>query len=85
MYLGRVESANASSKEEQALYVFKKVKENTLALQDAIVVWGDEEAITTRVKGHLDAGADHVCIQTLPSGELDLETLRRLAPALLEV
>jgi hypothetical protein len=37
------------------------------------------------VKAHLDAGADHVCIQTLPSGELDLETLRRLAPALLEV
>jgi probable F420-dependent oxidoreductase len=54
-------------------------------LHDAIVVWGDEEAISTRVKAHLDAGADHVCIQTLPSGELDLETLRRLAPALLEV
>ena len=54
-------------------------------LQDAIVVWGDEDAIRARVKAHLDAGADHVCIQTLPSGELDLDALRRLAPALLEL
>jgi probable F420-dependent oxidoreductase len=52
-------------------------------LRDAIVAWGDEGAIRDRVKAHLDAGADHVCIQTLPSGELDLEALRRLAPALL--
>jgi hypothetical protein len=37
------------------------------------------------VQAHLDAGADHVCIQTLPSGELDLDALRRLAPALLEL
>ena len=52
-------------------------------LQDAIIAWGDEDAIRGRVKAHLDAGADHVCIQTLPSGELDLDALRRLAPALL--
>jgi probable F420-dependent oxidoreductase len=52
-------------------------------LRDAIVVWGDEDAIRARVQAHLDAGADHVCIQTLPSGELDLEALRRLGPALL--
>jgi probable F420-dependent oxidoreductase len=54
-------------------------------LQDAVVAWGDEEAIRERVKAHLDAGADHVCIQTLPSGQLDLDALRRLAPALLEL
>ena len=54
-------------------------------LLDSIVVWGDEEAIRTRVKAHIDAGADHVCIQTLPSGELDLEQLRALAPALLNL
>jgi len=54
-------------------------------LLERIVVWGDEVAIWDRVKGHLDAGADHVCIQTLPSGELDLDVLRRLAPALLEL
>jgi len=52
-------------------------------LRDAVVVWGDEGAIRDRVQAHLDAGADHVCIQTLPSGELDLDSLRRLAPALL--
>jgi probable F420-dependent oxidoreductase len=54
-------------------------------LRDAIVVWGDEGAIRDRVKAHLDAGADHVCIQTLPSGVLDLNALRRLAPALLDL
>jgi len=54
-------------------------------LRDAIVVWGDEERIRDRVKAHLDAGADHVCIQTLPSGVLDLDVLRRLAPALLDL
>jgi probable F420-dependent oxidoreductase len=54
-------------------------------LADAIIVWGDEDAIRTRVKGHFDAGADHVCIQVLSPGELDLEPLRRLAPALLDL
>ena len=54
-------------------------------LLERIVVWGDEDAIRARVQAHLDAGADHVCIQTLPSGELDLDPLRRLAPALLEL
>ncbi len=32
---------------------------------DAIVAWGDEEAVLARVGQHLDAGADHVCIQVL--------------------
>tara|TARA_R110000823_G_scaffold198080_1_gene329092 strand:- start:76 stop:912 length:837 start_codon:yes stop_codon:yes gene_type:complete len=32
-------------------------------LVDAIVAWGDEDAIRTRIKAHWDAGADHVCIQ----------------------
>jgi probable F420-dependent oxidoreductase len=54
-------------------------------LQDAIVACGDEEAIRERVQAHLDAGADHVCIQALPSGEFHLDALRRLAPALLEL
>jgi probable F420-dependent oxidoreductase len=54
-------------------------------LVDAIVVWGDEETIATRVQAHHDAGADHVCIQLLaPSGGLrPIEGWRRLAPALL--
>src|SRR5262245_17189087 len=54
-------------------------------LLERIVVWGDEDAIRARVKEHFDAGADHVCIQPLPSGTLDLDVLRRLAPALLDL
>jgi probable F420-dependent oxidoreductase len=54
-------------------------------LRDAVVAWGDEDAIKARVQAQLDAGADHVCIQTLPSGVFDLDALRRLAPALLEL
>ncbi len=34
-------------------------------LVDAIVAWGDAEAIVTRVRAHHDAGADHVSIQVL--------------------
>jgi probable F420-dependent oxidoreductase len=34
-------------------------------LKDALVVGGDEEAILARVRAHLDAGADHVCLQVL--------------------
>ena len=54
-------------------------------LLERIVVWGNEDAIRERVKAHLDAGADHVCIQSLPSREFDLEPARRLAPALLSL
>ena len=34
-------------------------------LVDALVAWGDEDAIVARVQAHRDAGADHVCIQAL--------------------
>jgi probable F420-dependent oxidoreductase len=53
-------------------------------LVDAIVAWGDEEAIAARVQEHLDAGADHVCIQVVGGDrtELRLDEWRRLAPAL---
>jgi probable F420-dependent oxidoreductase len=34
-------------------------------LVDAVVVWGDREEIAARVREHLDAGADHVCVQLL--------------------
>ena len=34
-------------------------------LVDAIVAWGDGDAIAARVQAHLDAGADHVCVQHL--------------------
>ena len=58
---------------------------NVDALVDSLVVHGDEDAIAARVRAHFDAGADHVCIQALPNTDPQLEQLRRLAPALLEV
>jgi probable F420-dependent oxidoreductase len=53
-------------------------------LVDAIVAWGDVEAIAARVREHHEAGADHVAVQPL-SADLDgqLEQLRALAPVLL--
>lgn len=37
-------------------------------LVDAIVGWGDETALRTRLQAHWDAGANHVCIQALQNG-----------------
>ena len=50
-------------------------------LIDAVVVWGDEGAIGERVREHLDAGADHVCLQIRGADPADprVEDLRRLA------
>jgi probable F420-dependent oxidoreductase len=52
---------------------------------DAVVAWGSPEAIAERVRAHLDAGADHVCLQVLESdpNALPLAGWRALAPALL--
>jgi len=57
------------------------------ALIDAVVAWGDVDRIAVRVRQHLDAGADHVCIQVVGEDELDpcLPALGELAPALLEL
>jgi probable F420-dependent oxidoreductase len=56
-------------------------------LVDAIVVWGDEATIADRVQTHLNAGADHVCIQVIGADNttLPLDAWRRLAPALREI
>ena len=43
-------------------------------LVDAVVAWGDLDAIRARVQEHHDAGADHVALQVLPFDDLD--TLR---------
>jgi len=57
------------------------------ALIDAVVAWGDVDRVAVRVRQHLDAGADHVCVQVVAEDELDpcLPQLRELAPALLEL
>jgi probable F420-dependent oxidoreductase len=54
---------------------------------DAIVAWGDVDAIARRVAEHLDAGADQVAIQVLTDAVnagsgLPRDEWRQLAPAL---
>ncbi|WP_028462624.1 LLM class F420-dependent oxidoreductase [Nocardia sp. 348MFTsu5.1] len=51
---------------------------------DAIIAWGDEEAILRRVREHHAAGANHVCIQVLDADPraYPREQWRRLAAAL---
>ncbi len=54
-------------------------------LVDGIVAWGDETAIARRVREHVDAGADHVCIQVISARgmqEFPIDEWRALAPAL---
>lgn len=53
-------------------------------LAEALIAWGDEAAILGRVREHLDAGADHVCVQVLMESPFDVpaEPWRELAPAL---
>jgi len=55
-------------------------------LIDAIISWGDEATIVERVTAHLDAGADHVCVQVvMPTMSDDPRPVwRALAPALLD-
>jgi probable F420-dependent oxidoreductase len=36
------------------------------ALLDAVVAWGTTEDVADRVREHLDAGADHVCLNVQP-------------------
>jgi probable F420-dependent oxidoreductase len=52
---------------------------------DAIIAWGDEEAVQRRVNEHRAAGADHVCVQVLTADQREFprEQWRRLAAALL--
>ncbi|MEU5884710.1 TIGR03620 family F420-dependent LLM class oxidoreductase [Spirillospora sp. NPDC047279] len=53
-------------------------------LVDAVVAYGGVEAIGARVREHLDAGADHVCLQVLTRdpAELPMREWRELAAAL---
>ncbi|MFD2417828.1 LLM class F420-dependent oxidoreductase [Amycolatopsis pigmentata] len=50
-------------------------------LLDAVVAWGTPEAIGARIAEHLDAGADHVCVQGL--GDDPLAAYRAVAETLL--
>lgn len=51
---------------------------------DAVVAWGSTDAVRDRLQQHLDAGADHVCIQALTPGQPfqpDATALQALAPS----
>jgi probable F420-dependent oxidoreductase len=51
-------------------------------LVDDLIAWGSLDRIATRVEEHIDAGADHVCLQTLSHGNgLPLAEWRLLAEA----
>lgn len=54
-------------------------------LVDEVVAWGDEEALAARVQAHVDAGADHVCVQLLaaPGEPMDRTAWPLVASALL--
>lgn len=54
-------------------------------LVDALVAWGDEDAVVQRVDAHRDAGADHVCVQAIVANPTEVPEAqwRRLAAALL--
>jgi probable F420-dependent oxidoreductase len=54
-------------------------------LIDAVIAWGDVDAIVARVKAHLDGGADHVCVQLRVDSSADpaLAGYAELASALL--
>jgi probable F420-dependent oxidoreductase len=56
-------------------------------LVDAIVAWGDEDAIAARIRQHLDAGADHVCLQVLTpdATALPMPEWRALAPTVASI
>jgi probable F420-dependent oxidoreductase len=49
-------------------------------LVDALVAWGDVDAIRERVGAHWEAGADHVALQVLNADKMAV--LRALAPVL---
>ena len=55
-------------------------------LIDAVIVCGDVDAIVARVRAHLDAGADSVCLQMRAQSSADpaLGALAEIAAALLE-
>ena len=52
-------------------------------LIDAVIPHGSAEAIAEAVHAHLDAGADHVCLQPVGHGNEPLDDYRALAAALL--
>jgi probable F420-dependent oxidoreductase len=57
------------------------VDEGTDRLIEALVLGGDPDSVASRLRQHLEAGADHVCVQVL--GDDPVAGYRRLADQLL--
>lgn len=65
-------------------YTDDEIDQRAPRFVDAVVAWGDADAIRARVTAHYDAGADHVCVQPLSTEGptvLDRAALEALAPA----
>jgi probable F420-dependent oxidoreductase len=93
------ESARAAAREYAALYLARTnytrnllrfgFNEGDVAdggsdrLIDAVIPHGSPEAIAEAIRAHLEAGADHVCLQPLGHGTEPLEDFARLAKVLL--
>jgi probable F420-dependent oxidoreductase len=56
--------------------------EGSDVLVDRIVVHGDAGVLAAAVRAHLDAGADHVCVQVQPAAEDIVPALRAIATEL---
>jgi len=54
-------------------------------LVDDIVAWGGLDLVSSRIRAHLEAGADHVCVQVIAEDlrALPMEEWRALAGRLL--
>lgn len=95
------EKARAIARQHMAIYIgLPNYRRNVLSLGfeeadfenggsdrlvDAIVAWGDIDVIRERVQAHLDAGANHVCLQALTAdmAELPRDQWRELSKGLL--
>jgi probable F420-dependent oxidoreductase len=55
-------------------------------LVDDLVLWGEPESVADRLRGHLEAGADHVAVQVVGTepGETSMPAWRRLSEVLLD-
>ncbi|MFJ8084462.1 TIGR03620 family F420-dependent LLM class oxidoreductase [Streptomyces sp. NPDC096205] len=55
-------------------------------LVDDLVLWGEPESVAARLRGHLEAGADHVAVQVVGTapGESSMPSWRRLGEVLLD-
>ena len=49
--------------------IVRSFTEDYFARMDALIAWGSPDTIARRLRDHLDAGADHVCVQIVGAAE----------------